>query len=585
MNKIEIASEMMSENRKENKSSRIRKTDSFQTLGSLADRVMFLQRTIGNQAVERMIMSGTLQTKLSVNKPGDEYEQEADRVTDQVMRAPEQKIVGSNVFKVHRVCLMCEENDSKRQTNKEEEKEEQEKKYVQKEVFRAADTAGLSSGSTGTIGPAVPQPVGGAAPGGPGGAGTACPTPAEQTQKDNFRRRRDLHVNDNIPSTGIGKFNAKYFPANGMMPVTVKIHFNFVNADNTPGFIDQMRRRLRGENLDRFFWTQAEKRQYADDFVTRVQERWSNQHTMRATKPCWTEFFAIPFVTPQTTEDVAGAHYNVTVHKSSGPGIDYKSAVHNENLLNPAAQPTADMWSSDITQSPNFRSTQIATQERQRIESALMATAATPVLFGRNRAIVDNAVKSSLRTFAAALNQANPSAPLIPIDLAGSASSGGNPAHNMTLSQQRADSVRAVLQSAGIRQPVRSVGTGQTGAPNDPANRKVNISVDHVFETTYASNRYSVSEHEFGHMIGLPDEYSNAGPPGPTLAANPLGNVQANYSGLLTTAGLTVPTFGQDTSSQMSAGVDVLPRHYLTLWEALGRMTTPDLMQGDWSIL
>ncbi|SMG66008.1 hypothetical protein BMETH_460_1 [methanotrophic bacterial endosymbiont of Bathymodiolus sp.] len=34
----------------------------------------------------------------------------------------------------------------------------------------------------------------------------------------------------------------------------------------------------------------------------------------------------------------------------------------------------------------------------------------------------------------------------------------------------------------------------------------------------------------------------------------------------------------------MSVGVDVLPRHYLTLWEALGSMTNPDITRAEWSI-
>ena len=45
------------------------------------------RRAIGNQAVRRM-----LQTKLQVSKPGDEYEQEADRVAEQVMRMPESRL-------------------------------------------------------------------------------------------------------------------------------------------------------------------------------------------------------------------------------------------------------------------------------------------------------------------------------------------------------------------------------------------------------------------------------------------------------------------------------------------------------------
>lgn len=82
-----------------------------------------LQRTIGNRAVQRLlqgnaeernaVLTGTtsprfghdfaripvsppnadaLQTKLVINKPGDEYEQEADRVADQVMRRPDPKL-------------------------------------------------------------------------------------------------------------------------------------------------------------------------------------------------------------------------------------------------------------------------------------------------------------------------------------------------------------------------------------------------------------------------------------------------------------------------------------------------------------
>jgi hypothetical protein len=53
------------------------------------DQILHLQRTIGNQAVQRLIKSGNLQTKLRIGKPGDKYEMEADKIADQVMRMPE----------------------------------------------------------------------------------------------------------------------------------------------------------------------------------------------------------------------------------------------------------------------------------------------------------------------------------------------------------------------------------------------------------------------------------------------------------------------------------------------------------------
>ena len=73
---------------KENLISHKRKTN-FQSNSSPVNRIQYLQRTIGNQAVQRMVRSGALQAKLSIGQFGDVYEQEADRVADAVMRMPE----------------------------------------------------------------------------------------------------------------------------------------------------------------------------------------------------------------------------------------------------------------------------------------------------------------------------------------------------------------------------------------------------------------------------------------------------------------------------------------------------------------
>lgn len=85
--------------------------------------ILHLQSTIGNQAVLRLLQTnaeelktgltnttssrfghdfsripihppaaGVIQTKLAIDKPGDEYEQEADRISEQVMRTPEPQV-------------------------------------------------------------------------------------------------------------------------------------------------------------------------------------------------------------------------------------------------------------------------------------------------------------------------------------------------------------------------------------------------------------------------------------------------------------------------------------------------------------
>ncbi len=60
----------------------------FQSAASPIDHIMFLQRTIGNQAVQGLFKSGAIQAKLKIGQSNDIYEQEADRVADQVMRMP-----------------------------------------------------------------------------------------------------------------------------------------------------------------------------------------------------------------------------------------------------------------------------------------------------------------------------------------------------------------------------------------------------------------------------------------------------------------------------------------------------------------
>jgi hypothetical protein len=86
-----------------------------------SESIIHLQRTIGNQAVQRLIHRGTgfdlerigIQPKLKVSQPGDVYEQEADRVAEYVMRmsVPPDSIAPRTTAKeeeIDRKCSACE---------------------------------------------------------------------------------------------------------------------------------------------------------------------------------------------------------------------------------------------------------------------------------------------------------------------------------------------------------------------------------------------------------------------------------------------------------------------------------------------
>ncbi len=79
--------------KKDNSVSKSRKPGYSQSMNSPTDRILFLQRTIGNQAVQRLIKSGALQTNFRISQPGDKYEQEADWIADTVLQMPKPKAV------------------------------------------------------------------------------------------------------------------------------------------------------------------------------------------------------------------------------------------------------------------------------------------------------------------------------------------------------------------------------------------------------------------------------------------------------------------------------------------------------------
>ncbi|MCE8429805.1 MAG: hypothetical protein J5U19_15640 [Candidatus Methanoperedens sp.] len=74
---------------KEDRTSQARTSEYSQPVNSSVDRILFLQKTVGNQAVGRLMKSGILQAKLRVGQLGDIYEQEADRVADQMQQSGE----------------------------------------------------------------------------------------------------------------------------------------------------------------------------------------------------------------------------------------------------------------------------------------------------------------------------------------------------------------------------------------------------------------------------------------------------------------------------------------------------------------
>jgi len=94
-----------------------------------------LQRNLGNRGMQRLLDLKVIQAKLKIGSPNDAYEQEADRVAEQVMRMPDHALMG-NTFTAPTTKL-----EIQRQTEDDEEEE-----------FIQPKTTGESSVATPTFG-------------------------------------------------------------------------------------------------------------------------------------------------------------------------------------------------------------------------------------------------------------------------------------------------------------------------------------------------------------------------------------------------------------------------------------------------
>jgi hypothetical protein len=76
---------------------------------SMSASPLNLQRKLGSRLVSQLLRSSSIQAKLTIGEPGDQYEQEADRVAEQVMRMPAPDVQSKQPVQIQRACSRCEE--------------------------------------------------------------------------------------------------------------------------------------------------------------------------------------------------------------------------------------------------------------------------------------------------------------------------------------------------------------------------------------------------------------------------------------------------------------------------------------------
>ncbi|WP_217922982.1 OmpA family protein [Miltoncostaea oceani] len=386
------------------------------------------------------------------------------------------------------------------------------------------------------------------------------------------------------PTTGGGLFDLAYEPTTGDMVVTVKIHFDFRDGNlldptwltavgGLPGVI------AKGWTIDQFIWSDDEKAAWSASAIAQIQEVWSERFVFFSQKPGWESLppVNVRVVVAESPKTGPGkAQWVVAVNKwPDDAGMTEAmtwSGVRGDQNTGRLHESSADAGGAGDPDSVHRTRTTGSRARYGQVDTDNPGT----ISFPKGGADLTPEDATRLQTFGATLGA--PDIPPFPVTVTGHASAEGEEERNFTLSRRRADAVAdAIVKGSPHRTPeVRA--EGEAGAaPDDPAWRIVRITVG-AFEATR-----TVVVHEFGHMLGLDDEYPTEDPavPGGPATARPVG-ARPDHSAL---AERLIP--GQQPiqahhdESIMSNGDEVRPYHYVTFLEALGTITGTT---GTWGV-
>lgn len=420
---------------------------------------------------------------------------------------------------------------------------------------------------------------------------------------------RTFEKKDWRPSTGTGKFDAIYKPSEGILHIVMKVFFNFQDAD--PAYKDV------AADPKEMKWSSSGKKDWAAKWTESVLGKWGDVAPFTCDKAGFTDVRAKPRVEIVQVKEPGKSHYSLDVSKSfrkkeGGMRAGGQSGV---DRVGGGMFQEQDVYEkinkSKVSQ--HLRATEGTTNimpayQRDREKLIDLLSTVPAIGFEDGSDTFDDSGEACANTLAttikdlrrtSALSELHPIWIMVGIDT-------GEP---RTLLLTRFRKIKDVLVAAGVTNPLSAK---EANAPHSWAHAEAAPETQEVKDNYMARwDRYT-SAHEFGHMIGLLDEYCPAVSPDLILkmvnegaipanqttlsshAKGKQGNNEANqtaYASLLTKTNLTVPNWARPTAAKdekgtsiMSGGFEVLRQHHITMWEVLAEMTKADVPEANWKV-
>ena len=386
-----------------------------------------------------------------------------------------------------------------------------------------------------------------------------------------------------VPPGGLGCFSARYWPSTQEIKVTVKVCSRFVNPNGQPV-------------------PATVSINFTKAFEDKVPEFWNNRFRLVCTKKGFEGVIAKP-VFEVVQSSLAGAHYDLKIVNLERGVICVRQG--EDPAIKASTDPKWDPFRHKLSAQFNLLAIQADTLCKAK---NLLSGIEKPVVIA-----VDPTPGKTLLSFAA-MERLRAHAADVPHVIVGKKKpkliiTGPGPK-----GAEVAKQVGATLGKFGFVGELSYKSGGPVG--------HVTIELDrNQLATSRAQIEGSIQQfpqfaqyavvHEYGHMLGLPDEYMCCGTNTVAIMAQHglaaksvaeqsalenntttkqqdfsagIAKTQEEFVKLCAMFGVPVPPFGRANQSLMSAGHTFLPAHAVTVAHALWRMTRNYFTPQDWRI-
>jgi outer membrane protein OmpA-like peptidoglycan-associated protein len=420
--------------------------------------------------------------------------------------------------------------------------------------------------------------------------------------------------------SGIGGFSATYIPGVSLLliQVTGKVQFTDAVAGNHPSFttshsdlsnlvtyLNSLPAETANQVLSYFQWDDTSKQENLALFNERLSgsaDIWQNTGlSFVVNDPEWCDVTAQPMFSLAVGEEGAagaGEHLQVTVYKEPTDAergeIDaLLTAAHTAIPTGTDLGIRASAGSNIGANAPGAASGGLdenPLQNEMAISSADLTAANDPderggnnflkksIMFANNADTLSSAQVSDIQGWIVTYNNGDTIAANNAITLRGFASAAGSAAYNQALVERRIASVQAAIIGAGVsagritmdnrgdaESETDAVGSDSASQSNE---RRVEIRIG-------SGERQNTVAHEFGHVFGLSDEYTEGSrTPG----------MNAWHNSTATAAGVTAGAQIEENDNIISVGNTVRPQHYATFAFALNQITSVNLGSRQWHV-